>query len=141
MAERAIVPVVATHQTGDCVVAILSHPEQTKGKPVTFEVEVLSQTELLKTWGEVLGVKTAYKEVTPEEYEQSIATGTFPILGPNAPIIAKFLTELFQLWLYMADGKGRILPNLVQARDILPADYQLETWREFVANADWSSVL
>lgn len=67
MAERAVVPVVATHQTGDCVVAILDHPQITKGKPVTFVVEVLSQTELLKTWGEVLGVKTAYKELPPRE--------------------------------------------------------------------------
>jgi len=76
-APHATVPVLGDMNTvpGLFVRACIEHPEKSLGKYVYVATYYLSFPEMLKVWGEVLGRKTVYVEVSTESMKNLYGEG------------------------------------------------------------------
>ncbi|KEZ42061.1 Uncharacterized protein SAPIO_CDS6478 [Scedosporium apiospermum] len=100
------------------------------GKAYMAAGTTCSWSEWIETWGKVVGVKTSYKQVTPEELIASVEDEDLGI-------------EITHMFNYTSEPGYDGGYDLLTAKDIEEAGIEcpMTTWEEWAKKNDWSTVL
>ncbi|KAH8688834.1 hypothetical protein BGW36DRAFT_434124 [Talaromyces proteolyticus] len=127
------IPSASPDDTGVVVDAIIRGGQKYHGRTVSIWSEWISDEEKLKVWGHVLGVKAAFKQVTPIEYQQRLESIGFP------PYLAQGCLELLSM---LGEGVNYVTGGeIIDARTIVDPSYHFKTWEEYVKEVNWTSIL
>jgi len=142
ISPSSLIKLSSPNDTGKAVLAILQHPEETRGKIVELFSEELSFAQMLNQWCEVLGKTAKFEKVTPRVYEAQNVAIYSPLFGVNlaTKVVAGFCEHMCY-YEDLAEKVGNWNTNYVQASKLLPPGTKLITWEEFVPVADWSSII
>ncbi|KAI9688713.1 MAG: hypothetical protein M1822_001070 [Bathelium mastoideum] len=122
---KTIVPFVVTHQdTGPFVKALVDLPP---GKHLLGVSESMTFPEWAKTWGETLGHKIEFKQVSDEEFWQGVPEEVRTVLSEDFAYTDEF-------------GYTGGDPE-VQTATQLGIEIPCTSMAEYIKNEDWSSVV
>ncbi|KAF2872393.1 hypothetical protein BDV95DRAFT_382814 [Massariosphaeria phaeospora] len=133
--EGLILPGVDVRDTGATVHGIFLKRTELGGKTVSLVGDDTTGTgDRLKTWGKLLGQKTAWNKISDE-----VLVGNLSALG----IPEMLVTDMADTNFAFRDFEGKILhgEGIVQAKDILPDGKKLTTWEEYVKTENWDSLI
>jgi len=128
-----LLPMVSPEDAGVVIATILDAGDKYHGKWISLVTEHLSDDEKLAQWAKVLGVQVKFNQISPEKYQQRLEARGYP---------KDFALYLTHLCLTVSSGVNYFESDgIIKARDIVDPAYTFKTWEEYVAGADWSSIL
>ncbi|TVY75830.1 NmrA-like family domain-containing protein [Lachnellula suecica] len=126
-------PSASADDVGVVVDSLLRSGKKYHGKTVTLVAEMLSQADTLESWANHLGIKAVFEQASSQDHQKRMAASM-----PEHLAIA--VTELSSNLFYGEKTFGDDA-NLVDAREIIPANFKLKSWEEYVKEEGWSSIL
>lgn len=128
-APDAVTPLIDTaHDYGLFVRKAIEQSEP--GTEIFAYGSVISGADMAKQWGEVLGKKASYVQVSEDQFKQGVLKGGVP-----EPVATEFLEMYLAIAEYGYFGKKDLGPSL-QGLARTP-----RTWVDFVKANDWSKIL
>ncbi|OCK97884.1 NAD(P)-binding protein [Cenococcum geophilum 1.58] len=125
------IPTCSSDDTGALIHSILNGREEYYGKTVALIGDLLTEEDRVKIWAEGLGVSARFLQLSPEEHLRKVKSLGLP---DDLAVAVNQLQESLPLEQAVMEATG-----IVQGNKILPKDYKLKTWMEYVKEEDWSS--
>ncbi|KAJ8096427.1 hypothetical protein POJ06DRAFT_287586 [Lipomyces tetrasporus] len=131
--DTAAVSAVSSTDTGLIAAEIFRGGAKYFNMSVSLVARHITVGQMLKLWGEILNVKTEFKEVTPAEFQAHLEGKGFP--APLANATAE-LCQVMTLEDRYIEAEG-----ILRGRELLGPDVPIQSWEEYVKKEDWSSFL